>query len=335
MKQIRSRHNSGHLGAGRTNSNSITSHTKETDMNNTVVHTTGLTRHFHAVTAVEGLELTVPRGSVYAFLGPNGAGKTTTIRLLLGLIRPDGGAVDLFGTPLRRNRIALLRRVGAMVEWPSLYPHLTGRENLEVTRRMIGGKRERIDEVLRIVHMEDSARRCVKGYSTGMKQRLGLALALLGEPELLILDEPTNGLDPAGIREMREFICSLPREHGITVFLSSHMLNEVEHVATHIGIIHKGKLLFQGTQDELQAQLTERARIRVDRTDHAARILAQTGWSIQRNGQNELYAKINGPSDAALLNRKLVEAGLSVSELSLSRPSLEDVFLAVTSEEVE
>ena len=206
-------------------------------MTELAITTFRLTRRFGDLTAVADLDLQVPGGSVYGFLGPNGAGKTTTIRLLLGLIRPNAGEVRLFGQSLRDGRMTLLRRVGALVETPSLYPHLTGRENLEVTRRLLDARQEQINRALAIVKLEQDAHRRVAHYSSGMRQRLGLALALLGEPELLILDEPTNGLDPAGIREMRDLICRLPEEHGVTVFLSSHLLNEVEQVATHIGII--------------------------------------------------------------------------------------------------
>ena len=299
-------------------------------MNDLAIATYGLTRRFGRVTAVDNLGLQVPRGSVYGFLGPNGAGKTTTIRLLLGLIRPDAGDVELFGTSLRDSRIPLLRRIGALVESPSLYPHLTGRENLEVTRRLIGGQRERIDDALRIVRLQDAAGRRVKGYSSGMRQRLGLALALLGEPELLILDEPTNGLDPAGIREMRALITRLPEDHGITVFLSSHLLSEVEQVATHVGIIDRGVLLFQGAPEALQAQLEERVCLGVDRPQDAARLLSQAGWSVERNGKSQLYVAVNGRSDVALINSQLTEGGVNVFQLSLERPSLEDVFLTLT-----
>jgi ABC-type multidrug transport system ATPase subunit len=216
-------------------------------MQTSAITTSGLTRRFGMLTAVDDLDLRVPRSSIYGFLGPNGAGKTTTIRLLLGLIRPHAGEVQLFGEPLRQRRMVLLRRVGALVESPSLYPNLTGRENLEVTRRLIGGEKAQIGQALHIVHLEDAADRRVGGYSSGMKQRLSLALALLNTPELLILDEPTNGLDPAGIQEMRDLIVRLPQEYGVTVFLSSHLLAEVEQVATHIGIIRQGRLRFQGT----------------------------------------------------------------------------------------
>jgi ABC-2 type transport system ATP-binding protein len=302
-------------------------------MSDTAITTTGLTRRFGKITAVDGLNLAVPGGSVYGFLGPNGAGKTTTIRMLLGLIRPDEGEVHLFGKPLRNGRVVLLRRVGALVEFPSLYPHLTGRENLEVTRRLIGGRRERIEQALSVVRLEEAAGRRVQEYSSGMRQRLGLALALLGEPELLILDEPTNGLDPAGIHEMRDLIGRLPKERGITVFLSSHLLNEVEQVATHIGIIHKGRLLFQGTPDGLQSQLEERVSLGVDRPEEAQQLLARAGWTVRGNGNGRLLVAANGRSDASMINAQLVRGGINVFHLSLERLSLEDVFLKLTAEQ--
>jgi len=297
------------------------------------ITTSGLTRRFGDLTAVDCIDLRVPQSSVYGFLGPNGAGKTTTIRLLLGLIRPHAGEVQLFGQSLRNGRIELLSRVGALVETPSLYPHLTGWENLEVTRRLIGGNRSQIERALAIVKLEQDAHRRVGHYSSGMRQRLGLALALLGEPELLILDEPTNGLDPAGIREMRDLICRLPEEHGVTVFLSSHLLNEVEQVATHIGIIHRGKMLFQGTPDELQAQLEEHVTLEVDQPDVALRLLSQAGWTAQRNGNHRLVVQVNGHSDVAMINAQLVHAGMNVFHLNLKQPSLEDIFLKLTGEQ--
>lgn len=294
------------------------------------ITTSSLTRRFGDLTAVADLDLQVPQGSVYGFLGPNGAGKTTTIRLLLGLIRPHAGDVQLFDQSLRNGRIELLSRVGALVETPSLYPHLTGRENLEVTRRLIGGDRNKIERALVIVKLEQDAHRRVGHYSSGMRQRLGLALALLGEPELLILDEPTNGLDPAGIREMRDLICRLPEEQGVTVFLSSHLLGEVEQVATHIGIIHQGQMLFQGTPDELQAQLADHVAIEVDQPDAALRLLSQAGWAARRNGNHRLVVKVNGQSDVAMINAQLVRGGLNVFHLNLKQPSLEDIFLKLT-----
>src|SRR5712691_5847762 len=197
---------------------------------------------FGSNTAVRGLNLSVPPHSVYGFLGPDGAGKSTTIRMVLGLQRPDRGAISLFARPLECERVASLRRIGSLVESPSLYLHLTGRENLEVHRRLLGLSKGAIDEALELVDLVSVANRLVRNYSSGMKQRLGLAQALLGNPELLLLDEPTNGLDPAGIHEVRTLIRDLPERSGVTVFLSSNLLAEVEQVATHLAIISQGQL---------------------------------------------------------------------------------------------
>lgn len=299
-------------------------------MTDWIISTAGLTRRFGNLTAVDGLELAVPRGSIYGFLGPNGAGKTTTIRLLLGLIEPDAGAVQLFGTPLTRHRLALLRQVGALVETPSLYPHLTGRENLEILRRLRSTTRANLDYVLHLVGLAEAANRCVKEYSLGMRQRLGLACALLGDPDLLILDEPTNGLDPAGIYEMRDFICRLPRELGVTVFLSSHLLNEVEQMATHIGIIQAGRLRFQGTPEALRAQVEQQVALGVDQPQRAKELLKQAGWQVKSNGAHRIVVAANGQSDAALLNAQLVRGGINVYHLNLEQPTLEELFLQMT-----
>ncbi len=292
--------------------------------------THNLTRRFGKLIAVEALTLTVPQGAVYGFLGPNGAGKTTTIRLALGLIRPTGGDVALFGQPLRRDRRALLRRVGALVEGPSLYPHLTGRENLEVTRRLIDATPAQRDRALHLVQLADAADRAVKTYSMGMKQRLALALALLGEPELLILDEPTNGLDPAGIREIRELICTLPQEYGITVFLSSHLLTEIEQVATHIGIIRQGRLIFEGALDALHAQSEQHLVVEVDKPQWAKDVLHTQGWNVRGNGNHRITLAVNGAADVARINMQLVQSGVSIYHLHLQQPTLEDIFLSVT-----
>ena len=304
-------------------------------MEHNVLQTFGLTRRFGSLVAVDQIDLHVPQGSVYSFLGPNGAGKTTTIRMLLGLIRPHSGKVMVFGSALDRERLSILKRVGALVESPSLYPHLTGRENLELVRRMTGGTRAQIDRALSIVRMTQDAHRLVSHYSTGMRQRLGLAVALLNEPELLILDEPTNGLDPAGIHEIRQLICDLPHQSGVTVFVSSHLLNEVEQMAAlveraHIGIIDKGRLIFQGTPDQLRARYQDQVNLNADRLDEAQRLLAGTGWSVAYNYNHHLTVKVNGASDAAMLNTQLVRAGINVYHLSLEQPSLEDIFLALT-----
>lgn len=302
-------------------------------MSEWAIATAGLTRRFGTVTAVDGIDLCVPRGSVYGFLGPNGAGKTTTIRLLLGLIRPDSGAVELLGRPLRRDRKALLAQVGALVEAPSLYPHLTGRENLELSRRLAACGRECIDVVLQTMQLTGAAERKVSSYSSGMKQRLGLALALLCRPALLVLDEPTNGLDPAGIREMREYIRRLPEEQGMTVFLSSHLLSEVEQVATHIGIIDHGQLLFQGPAEALHAELGQRVTLAVDRPAKALQILHEAGWQARGDDAEFVHLEVNGRSDAAMVNALLVARGLNVYHLSVAQATLEDMFLSLTTQD--
>ncbi len=299
-------------------------------MQTTVIETHSLTRHFKERLAVDAVNLSVPSAGVYGFLGPNGAGKTTTIRMLLGLMRPDGGDIRLFDTALAGNRQALLRRVGALVETPSLYPHLTGRENLEVTRRLLGAPRNLLDRALDIVKLTADARRCVREYSLGMRQRLGLALALLNEPELLILDEPTNGLDPAGIHEMRDLLRRLPTQFGITVFLSSHLLSEVEQIASHIGIIHEGRLLFQGTLPDLQARQQAQLCIGVAQPDLAAQCLTQAGWAVQRRADGMLIVATVAPAAAAQLNRLLVSQGVEVFHLARTQLSLEDIFLNLT-----
>jgi ABC-2 type transport system ATP-binding protein len=296
-----------------------------------IIETQRLTKRFGSLTAVNSVNLIVPEASIYGFLGPNGAGKTTTIRMLLGLIKPDGGSVYLFSKQIRKARLEILGRLGALVEQPAFYPHLTGRENLEIIRRVRGLQKSSILEALSIVKLEGAADRLTKYYSTGMKQRLGLAIALMGQPELLILDEPTNGLDPAGIHEMRDLIVSLPEEFGITVFLSSHLLSEVEQVATQIGIIQKGRLIFQGNPESLQAQLNESVVLSVDQPEIAKKVLKNAGWTVHRNGSQKLYVEANGQSDAAMINMQLMDASVSVYQVSLERPSLEDIFLKVTS----
>jgi ABC-2 type transport system ATP-binding protein len=294
------------------------------------VETCGLTRRFGARLAVDDLNLLAPEGGVYGFLGPNGAGKTTTIRMLLGLIRPDAGEVRLFGAPLAAGRLSLMRMVGALVENPSLYPHLTGRENLEVTRRLLGAPRGLIDDALGVVKLAQDADRRVREYSTGMRQRLGLALALLNKPRLLVLDEPTNGLDPAGIHEMRDLIRRLPVEFGATVFLSSHLLSEVELIAGHIGIIHQGRLLFQGTLAELHARRREHLIVGVKQSEQAMRCLAAAGWDTQRRDDGLLAVSAATPDAASQINNLLANQGLEVFHIALAQASLEDIFLTLT-----
>ena len=225
----------------------------------------------------------------------------------------------------------MLRKVGSLIESPSLYPHLTGRENLEVTRRLLAVRRERISSVLSIVRLEKDADRLVRGYSLGMRQRLGLAQAMLNEPELLILDEPTNGLDPAGIHEMRDLIRRLPQEHGATVFLSSHLLSEIEQIATHIGIVSGGRLLFQGTLEELQKERSQRIMLKVSRPEEAINFLTANGWRAESK-DSQISIAADTEAQAAAINRMLVGEGFDVSHLGLERLSLEEIFLNLTGE---
>ncbi|MGH8124907.1 MAG: ABC transporter ATP-binding protein [Rhodanobacteraceae bacterium] len=297
------------------------------------ISTCELTRVFGHGQGVHGLNLQVPEGAVYGFLGPNGAGKTTTIRLLLGLLRPDAGEVRLFGSALTHSDRRALGTVGAMVENPSLYPHLSAYDNLEVTRRLIDAPVARIDEVLKLVNLDDpvSRRKRVRELSLGMRQRLGIALALLGSPRLLILDEPSNGLDPAGIVEMRRFILRMTRELGVTVFLSSHLLTEVEQLASHVGVIHEGHLLFEGTLEELRSRSGETLEIACGDGKAAYACLREAGEAPELVDANTLHLDHPRQPDH-VINRLLVEHGHAVSRLVRHRQSLDTLFFELTGE---
>jgi ABC-2 type transport system ATP-binding protein len=297
------------------------------------IATLGLTRRFGQLTAVRDLSLHVPRGSVYGFLGLNGAGKSTTIRMLLGLLRPTSGAVAVLGLRMPEHRLHALGRLGALVEAPTVYPHLTGIENLEATRRLLGVRRQGIVRTLEVVGLSDAGNRLVREYSTGMRQRLGLALALIGEPELLILDEPTNGLDPRGIQEVRELVCELPGRLGVTVFLSSHILAEVEQVASHVGIIHHGRLVVQGALETLLG----RGLLRVGVRDSmgARDRLVDLGWPARAGENGTLLIEVMAGDDAGAVNDILVRGGHRVSHLVYERASLEHVFFEATREPEE
>ena len=293
-----------------------------------VINLNDVWKSYGSVLAVRGVSLTVPPQSVYAFLGPNGAGKTTTIRVLLGLQQPDSGAVHLFGSPLATERLSLLRRVGSLVDTPSLYTHLTGRENLEVHRRLMGLPPSCIDEALDGVNLSSVADRVVRHYSHGMRQRLGMATALLGQPELLVLDEPTNGLDPAGIHEMRALVRDLPHTRGVTVFLSSHLLSEVEQVATHVAILSHGEIQFVGTPQQLKMR-SESIVIEVDQPERARVLLESAGLATQQEGQRLAVRPRTGFGPAEI-NAMLVQASVAVSHLAVQGATLEDMFLQLT-----
>lgn len=228
-------------------------------METPIIHTRGLTKTYGKTDVVHDLNLEVQPGVVHGLLGPNGSGKSTTMKMLLGLIAPTGGEITMLGQPITRaNRAKVLSGVGSLIEAPAAYPHLTGGENMRVVTRLLGVDEERARRAVRLVRLENHMDKLVKNYSLGMKQRLGIAMALARDPQLLILDEPTNGLDPAGIEEIRELIISLARDHGRTVLVSSHLLSEIEKMATDLTIINHGELVFQGSQDELySAQLPD------------------------------------------------------------------------------
>lgn len=217
-----------------------------------IIETKRLTKAYGDFTAVSGIDLHIPKGKVYGFLGPNGAGKSTTMKMLLGLLRPTGGSFTMDGKQYPEDRMEILREVGSLIEAPAFYGNLTGEENLEILRRILGLPKSDLAEALEIVGLTQFRLRLAKNYSLGMKQRLGLAGALIGKPPILILDEPTNGLDPVGIHEIRTLIRSLPERYGCTVLVSSHLLSEIELMADTIGILNHGHLLFEGTLDQLQ-----------------------------------------------------------------------------------
>ncbi len=294
-----------------------------------VIQTIHLSRSFRAVHAVRDVCLNVPAGVVYGFLGPNGAGKTTTIRMLLGLIRPTGGKVMLFGSEFTRKDWPRLAKVGALVESPSLYPHLTGRENLEVVRRMLALPRKNIDRVLSVVGLTKDAGRLVRQYSLGMQQRLALALAMVNEPSLLILDEPTNGLDPSGIQEIRAMIRDMPAAQGVSVFLSSHLLSEVELMATHVGIIQQGGLVYEGTLAELKSRRRPVLEIHVDAPVEVVNLLAGLGWEASADGQRVEVHNVD-ETQTPEINQALLQRGFVVRQFALRQARLEEMFLEMT-----
>jgi ABC-2 type transport system ATP-binding protein len=282
------------------------------------------------VQAVRDVSLSVGRGEVYGFLGPNGAGKSTTIRMLLGLIAPTSGEARLFGEDLRSNR-DVLRRVGSLVDGGNFYPFLSGRRNLEVLARTQGGGAERIDGLLDQVGLAGDATRKVKGYSTGMRQRLGVAAALLGDPDLVILDEPVNGLDAAGIQEMRALIRSLSVDRGKTVFLSSHLLHEVQQVCDRVAIISRGEIVRESTIAELLRQ-DDGLRIDAAPADVAEAALASR-WPVERDGEALVVRAAR--AEAPEVVRRLVGAGADLFRLTPEQRNLEEVFLSITQPETD
>lgn len=295
-----------------------------------VLETKGLTKRYGRRAVVDDLSLTVGRGDICGFLGQNGAGKSTTLRMIAGLVRPTAGEVFLLGHDVARRRARALRRVGIIIESPAFYENFSGRANLRMLASLSGGaSARRIDEVLEIVGLGARGRDAVGAYSYGMRQRLGIAQALLPDPEVVILDEPTNGLDPQGIREVRDLIRRLRDDLGLSVLLSSHLLSEVEQLCDRVAIIDRGKLLYQGPTEDLVAPPNS-IRLTVDLPEDARRLLAaEAGLDARREGADTLRVDA-GADRAPHVNELLVSRGIKVFALVPVRETLEDVYLRLT-----
>lgn len=295
-----------------------------------VVQTKDLTYQYSKeAKTLDSINLQVERGSIYGFLGPNGSGKTTTLSLLLGLLNNQEGTIEIFGEHLHTNRIAILKKIGALIETPSLYGHLTAKKNLEVYREIYGASKARIAEVLHIVGLENIGSKTVKKFSLGMKQRLAIALALLPNPELLILDEPANGLDPAGIIELRELIKTLNKTHGMTILISSHLLSEVEKMVSHIGIIYKGKMLFQGTLPELHTLQQKGTTLLLSTSDNDLAIQLLHEYNPERTGDS-VAVPFYDQSQIAAIQRTLTQNNIAIYLLRPQENDLEQLFIDLT-----
>jgi lantibiotic transport system ATP-binding protein len=274
--------------------------------------------------------LQVIEGSIYGFLGPNGAGKTTTLKLILGLLVKQRGEITVFGKSFAENRVECLRRIGSMIESPSIYGHLTATENLRILQKIYQCPKSRIAEVLELVGLTDTGSKKTSQFSLGMKQRLSIAIALLHSPQLLILDEPTNGLDPNGILEIRELLQNLNQKHNITILISSHLLSEIEKLVTHIGIINKGNLLFQGTLPELIDKQQQSSFISIETSD-----TPRTFGIIEKNGliprieSNAVLLPVIDKEKIAEINKILVNNGVEVYQISTVKNDLEAIFFDV------
>lgn len=297
-----------------------------------IVETNNLTKKYKNHRAVDQVNLKIPEGEIYGFLGPNGAGKTTSIRMLLGLIKATEGTITIFNKSLDQERLSILSNVGALVENPSYYAHLNAVENLEVYRILRNIQKEKVHDVLKTVGLEQAAYQKVKEYSLGMKQRLGLAIALLGDPKLLILDEPTNGLDPQGIHEMRELIKSLAKERGMTILVSSHLLSEIDQMATYVGIISKGRLIFQDKIEVLRQHSKSGIKILVDKPKIAWKIILASGISSVIDEDKIGVSNVSNETVATIV-RILVANNVNVFRIEEEKKSLEDIFLNIVKEE--
>ncbi|MED0773723.1 ABC transporter ATP-binding protein [Bacillus siamensis] len=293
-----------------------------------IIKTTNLTKVYGKQKSVDNLNITVNEGDIYGFLGRNGAGKTTTIRMLLGLIKPTHGKIEIFGEDLHANKKDILKRIGSIVEVPGFYGNLTAKENLEINARIVGiHKKNAIEEALEIVGLENETKKLVGKYSLGMKQRLGIARSLLHYPELLILDEPTNGLDPIGIKEMRRLIKTLAEERKITLLISSHILSEIEQLVDHLGIIHEGKLLEETEFDNLRKKNRKFLEFQVSNDDKASMLLEKHfqifDYEVHGDGIIRIFSHIG---QQGAINKLLVQNDIEVFKILMSEDRLEDYF---------
>lgn len=301
-----------------------------------LLRTYNLTKKYKETLAVDNLSMNIKRGEIYGFLGQNGAGKTTTIRMIMGLVKPTSGSIELFGEELLSRNYEVYQRIGSIIEFPAFYPNLTARENLEIHRRLIGMQGKKcIENCLEIVKISDTANKKVGNFSLGMKQRLGIARALLHHPEFLILDEPVNGLDPIGIKEIRELILDLSRKKNITVLVSSHILSEIQMMADKIGIIHKGRLLEEIDYKELENKNRHYIEIKVNDDKKTTFILENKlylqDYVVCEKGIVRVYEKLD---ETAMINRMLVSHDVDVKEITIMQDSLEDYFIKLTGGEL-
>ena len=297
-----------------------------------IVATDNLSKEYDGVYRVQELDMRIKEGDIYGFLGPNGAGKSTTMKMLLGLVKPTSGTIEIMGKPFNEKNLRdILASVGSLIESPSYYGHLTGRENMEIIRRLLDLPKKNIEEAVHIVRMENQMEKKVKNYSLGMKQRLGIAMALARFPKLLILDEPTNGLDPAGIEEMRELIKMLPKQYGMTVMISSHILSEIDQMATVVGIINQGCLIFQERMSVLDMQREPQIILRTSDNNHAFQLLKKA--NPQRTTDGLQIGALTDEQTGAVV-QCLCSNGISVYRVEEHRESLEDIFLNLTGKEL-
>ena len=299
---------------------------------NQIISTHNLSKRYGGSYRVKDVNLSILEGDIYGFLGPNGAGKSTTLKMILGLTRPTDGKVTVFGKDFDANRRNILSQTGSLVESPSYYGHLTGLENMRIMQRLRDVPDKNVSEALKIVRLENQKDKKVGQYSLGMKQRLGIAMALLAFPKLLILDEPTNGLDPAGIGEIRELIKSLPQRYGMTVLISSHLLSEIEQIANSVGIINDGMMMFQGSMDVLKNKSHSNILLKTRNNRLALELLFDKGFSTSLH---EDFLLFENPTDEqiAQANKNLVAANIDVLRIEEHKKNLESIFLDITGKE--